>query len=216
MDSLKETGRIDVVKVARSARWQRAADRLARYGSVLLLSAVVVGLIGGVVVAAVWQPHTNAVPGRDACPNPPCFGLDGLPGLESLPFVVTMLGYLFAIVLGVPSLLAGVWDVLQRRWAAGGRKFLPFLGPVLFLVGTEIIPHLLNPCFWALQLSGTRLPEFYCAYDPEWGTDLADRWHLLQHTLVGALPLGTLYWLVLRRWYPQVASLRNPSSPAFT
>ncbi len=208
--------RIDVVTVPWSARWQRAADRLARYGWVLLVVSVMLGLIGSVVIVAVWQPHTYPVPGRDACPNPPCFGTGGLPGLRDLPFVVTMLGYLFAIVLGVPSLVAGVWDVLHRRWAAGGRRFLPFLGPVLFFVGTEIIPHLLNPCFWALQLSGTRLSEFYCAYDPEWGADLADRWHLLQHTLVGALPLAILYRWALRRWHPQVARLRSRTSPAFT
>ncbi len=204
--------RIDGVKVPRSARWQRAADRLARSGWVLLVVSVLVGLIGGLVVAAVGQPEITPGPARDACPNPPCLGWDGFPGLSSLPFVVTMMGYLFAIGLGVPSLLAGVWDVLQRRWAAGGRRFLPFFGPVLFFVGTEIIPHLLNPCFWALQMSGTRLSAFYCAYDPEWGTDLADRWHLLQHTLVGALPLATLYWWALRRWHPQVARLRSPPS----
>ena len=209
--------RIDTVKVRWSARWQRAADRLARYAWVLLLVSVTVGLISGVVVAAVWQPEIDPAPSSGVvCPDPPCFGGGGLPGLESLPFVVTMLGYLFAIVLGVPSLLAGVWDVLHGRWAVGGRRFLPFLGPVLFFVGTEIIPHLVNPCIWAFLWNGTLLSEFYCAYDAACGTDLADRWHLLQHTLVGALPLATLYWWALRRWHPQVARLRNPPSPAFT
>ena len=130
--------------------------------------------------------------------------------------VVPILGYLFAIVFGVPSLLAGARELLHGRWAAGGRKLLPFLGPVLFFVGTELIPHLVNPCIWAFLWNGTRLPNVYCAYDPAWGADLADRWHLLQHTLLGALPLALLYGWVLRRWYPQVAWLRKPPSPAVT
>ncbi len=88
------------------------------------------------------------------------------------------------------------------------RRLLAFVGPVLFFAGTEIVPHLLNPCHWALTLGGTRLPEFYCAYSPEWGADLADRWHLLDHTLVGAVPMAALYWLALRRWRPAVARLR--------
>ncbi len=198
--------RIDGVTVPRSKRWQRAADRLARYAWMLLLVSVTIGLIGGVVVAAGWQPETDSAPSSGvACPDPPCFGGRGLPGLESLPFVVTMMGYTFVIVLGVPSLLAGAWDVLQGCWGAGGRRFLPFLGPVLFVVGSEIVPHLINPCFWALQWSGMRMSEFYCAYNPEWGTDLADRWHLLQHTIIGALPLAALYRWALRKWHPQVA-----------
>lgn len=195
-------------------RWQRWADRLARYGWLVLLVAVAVALVGGTVYAATWEPRASdaqvAVPGWDACPNPPCFdfGGEGLPGLRDLPVTVSILGYLLAIALGLPSLLAGVWDALRSRWAAGGRRLLAFVGPALLFVGTEIVPHLLNPCFWALTLGGARLPELYCAYSPEWGADLADRWHLLHHALVGALPLAALYWWALRRWRPDIARAR--------
>ena len=187
-----------------TAWWQQAADRLARSAWLVLLVTVVLGLVGGVVSAAIWQPGTATAP-VDACQNPPCFGVGEMPGLQDLPMVIAILGYLLAIVLGLPSLLAGLWDVLRGRWAVGGRRLLPFVGPALLFVGTEIIPHLLNPCFWALTLGGTRLPEFYCAYSPEWGVDVADRWHLLDHTLVGAVPLTALYSWVLRRWHPAVA-----------
>ncbi len=85
---------------------------------------------------------------------------------------------------------------------------LAFVGPVLFFLGTEIVPHLLNACFWAWQLGGKRLPEFYCVYNPAWGTDVADRWHLLNHTLVGAIPMAALYWLALRKWRPAMLRLR--------
>ena len=190
-------------------RWQRWADRLARSAWLVLVIAVALALVGGMVYAAMWEPRApSPVPGRDACPDPPCFDFGGIPGPRDLPAVIPVLGYLLAIALGLPSLLAGLWDVLRGRWAMGGRRLLAFVGPVLFLVGTEIVPHLLNPCFWALALGGTRLPEFSCAYSPEWGADLADRWHPLGHTLVGAVPMAALYWWALRRWRPDVARLR--------
>ena len=202
----------DPVEAAPSAGWQRVADRLARYGWLVLLVAVVVALVGGTVYAAAWEPRAVAVPGRDACPDPPCFDRGDLqPGLRDLPTVIPTLGYLLAIVLGLPSLLAGAWDFLRGRWVAGGRRLLAFVGPVLFFVGTELVPHLVNPCYFALALAGKRLPEFYCDYSAEWGADLADRWHPLDHTLVGAVPMAALYWLALRRWHPAVARLRPPA-----
>ncbi len=111
-----------------------------------------------------------------------------------------------AVLLGVPSLLAAAWDLLRGRWGVGVSRLLPFVGPVALLIGAEIIPHLLNPCFLALELGGRRLPGV-CEY-AEWGADLAERWHLLHHTLVGAVPLAALYWFALRRWRPEVTRIR--------
>ena len=191
------------------ARWQRGADRLARYAWLILLISVAIALVGGAVVAVAWQPGAQEVPAEvDECPSPPCFGGGGLPGAQDVPWIVAMLGYGLAILLGLPSLLAGAQDFVRARWAAGGRRLLAFVGPVLFFAGTEIIPHLLNPCLFALEFAGKRLPELYCAYSPEWGADFADRWHLLDHTLVGAVPMAALYWLALRRWRPALARFR--------
>ncbi len=192
-----------------SARWQRVADRLARYALLILLGSVAIALVGGAVGAVEWQPSAPEGQYFGECPDPPCFGGGGLPGVQDLPWIISMLGYGLAILLGVPSLLAGSWDFLRARWGAGVRRVLASVGPVLFFVGTEIVPHLLNPCFWALGLGRTRLPEFYCAYTPEWGADLADRWHPLGHRLVGAVPLAAVYWWALRRWRPDVAPLRR-------
>ncbi len=188
-----------------SVRWQRLADQLARYGWLVLLVSVVVALVGGMIYAAMWEPRQVAVPGRDACPAPPCFDRGDLqPGLRDLPTVIPTLGYLLAILLGLPSLPAAGWDLLRGRWGAGTGRLLAFVGPVLFFIGTEIVPHLFNPCYFALALADRRLPELYCEYSAEWGADLADRWHLLDHTLVGAIPFAALYWLALRRWRPDV------------
>ncbi len=192
-------------------RWQHGTDRLARYGWLVLLAAVVVALVGGMVYAATWEPRQVAVPGQDACPAPPCFDRGDLqPGLRDLPTVIPTLGYLLAILLGLPSLPAAAWDLLRGRWGAGTGRLLAFVGPVLFFIGTEIVPHLFNPCYFALALADRRLPELYCEYGPELGADLADRWHLLDHTLVGAIPFAALYLLVLRRWRPDVVGFRSP------
>ncbi len=177
-----------------STRWQRLADRLARYGWLILLLAVAIALLGGVMAAALWQPVENVEE------------MSG-PGLQDIPMIISMLGYLLVILLGVPGLFAGLWDFLRGRWAVGGRRLLPFVGPVLFLVGTEILPHLLNPCSIPYELGSRNLPGI-CQSDPAWGADLASRWHLLDHTLVGAIPMTTLYWLALRRWRPDVTRSR--------
>lgn len=176
--------------VMASARWQRVAGRLARYGWLVLLVSIAIGLIGGAMVAAAWQLGESA-------------GTRPGPGLRDLPWIVTMMGYLIVILLGAPSLLAGAWDFLRGRWTAAGRRILVFVGPVLFLVGTEIVPHLLNPCFIALEFGGKRLPTM-CDYG-SWGTDFAARWHLLDHTLVGAVPFAAIYRWALRKWRPDVA-----------
>lgn len=193
-----------------SLRWQHWADRLARYAWLVLLVSIAIGLVGGVIIALMgdqWQSSGN-VQVVTECVDPPCFGGGGMPRLQDLPMVITMMGYGLAILLGVPSLLAAAWGLLQGRWGAAGRRTLTFVGPLIFLVGMEILPHLVSPCFLAFELGGKRFPGM-CDYG-EWGADLAGRWHLLQHSLLGAIPFATLYWLVLRKWRPDFARFGSP------
>jgi len=192
---------------AGSARWQRGADRLARWAWPVLLASVALALVGGLVVAA-WNPDTgDPQPSVDACENPPCFGGGGLPGAHGLPVVLPVLGYGLAVVLGLPSLLAGGWDLLRGRRAAGGRRVLAFAGPVLVVAGTELIPHLVSPCL-PTEL-GVGRPPPVCERTEEHGLDVAGRWHALDHALVGAVPTAALYWLALRRWRPDVVRRRG-------
>ena len=194
------------VALARSARWQRVADRLARWAWPVLLASVALALVGGAVVGA-WNPATAAPePYVDECADPPCFGGGGLPGLRDLPATLPFLGYGLAIALGLPSVLAGGWDLLRGRGAAGGRRLLAFVGPVLVVVGTEIVPHLLSPCLPA-ELGADWVPGV-CERHPVQGWDIEERWHALDHALVGALPMAALYQLALRRWRPDVARWR--------
>ncbi len=192
-----------------SARWQRTADRLARYAWVILLVSIALALIGGAVSTVAWQPSSSDAQTQvDACESPPCFGGDGLPGAQDAPWMISMLGYGLAILLGVPSLLAGSWDVLRGRTVAAARRVLVFVGPLLVFILIEILPHLLNPCTIPYEL-GSRNLLGICETNPEWGADVASWFHLLDHALVGALPLTVLYWLALRRWRPDVARLRG-------
>ncbi len=130
----------------------------------------------------------------------------GLPGIQDLPVVIPVLGYLLAIALGLPSLLTGTGDCLRGRWAVGSSRLLPFIGPVLILVGVEIVPHVVSPCTLAQVLGSDELPGI--CERAEHGVDIKDRWHALDHALVGALPLAALYWLALRTWRSALARLR--------
>ncbi|CAA9560653.1 MAG: hypothetical protein AVDCRST_MAG49-2524 [uncultured Thermomicrobiales bacterium] len=200
METLETNARL------RSARWQRGADRLARWAWPVLLAAVALALAGGVAVAA-WASDTEEPePVVDECEDPPCFGGGGLPGLSDLPVVLPVLGYGLAIALGLPSVLAGGWDLLRGRWGAGGRRLLAFVGPLLVLVGTEVVPHVISPCLPA-ELGAGWQPGV-CERQEHGGLDVGDRWHALDHALVGAVPMAALYWLALRRWRPELALRR--------
>ncbi len=190
-----------------SVRWHDIPDRLARYAWLVLIAAVALALVGGVVSAVISQPVDSVPTEVVECENPPCFGGGGLPGVRDLPWSISMLSYGLAILLGVPSLIASVWNFLHRRGASGGRQLLAFTGPVLVFVGIEVLPHLLNPCSIAYELGSRELPGI-CEIHPTWGADVEGRYHLLDHALVGALPMTTLYWLSLRRWRPDIGRLR--------
>ena len=66
------------------------------------------------------------------------------------------------------------------------------------MVGTEIIPHVVPSC--------AALPRL-CEELDQGGRDVAGRWHQLAHTLLGALPMATLYWAALRRWRPALVGV---------
>jgi hypothetical protein len=189
----------------RASRWQRIVDRLARLGWWVLVVSVVLAILGGAVVAA-WNPDTDPpAPEAIECADPPCFGGGGLPGPEDLPMVVPFLGYGLALLLGVPSAIAGGWSVVRGRWPEGFRRLLILVGPFLFIVGMEIVPHVVNPCF-AADLAGDDLPRF--CEPSESGPDITSRLHTLDHALVGALPMAFLYRWALRRWRSDVLTNR--------
>ncbi|MDQ4075189.1 MAG: complement resistance protein TraT [Chloroflexota bacterium] len=135
--------------------WRLWIDGLARLARLLLALAVAVGLLAGTAVVLAWRRGAHLP----------------YPAYESQ---VALL--LVAVFLGLPSLLAAVYDLRSRPHEARGR-LLAFVGPLLvFIVGEGLTPHLDEP------------------------------WHQLGHTLMGGLPLTLLYWFAFRRWHPSVVS----------
>lgn len=191
-----------------SSRWWRLADRLVRIGWLLLIVSVAFMIVGSAVVAVLNPDIEAPLAEATECENPPCFGGGGMPGLADLPTVVSFGGYSLAILLGVPSGLAGAWSLLRGQWRVGLAWLLPFVGPVLFVVGTEIVPHLANPCF-AAELTRDELPGF--CEQTESGADISGRVHALHHAVVGALPMLLLYTGALRRWRPNVVKKHKVS-----
>ena len=165
-----------------------AADRLARYGWRVLLAALLVAVIGGIVASFIWEPGAGTISAN--CPSPPC-APESLPGLRDFAKVLPILGQLLAILLGVPSAIVGGRSLLRGRPSEGGRRLAAFVGPVLVLLGTEILPHVAT-----IGLCVT-VPEI-CSYSPERGSDISDRWHPLGHALLGAFPMTLMYWRTRR------------------
>ncbi|MEO7846003.1 MAG: hypothetical protein ABIR82_11745 [Nocardioides sp.] len=123
--------------------------------------------------------------------SPPC-GPESLPDLAVLPVVLPLLLTGAAALLGIAILLVSV-----ARGAGHGRGALPLLllalGPLVVLVGAEVVPHALNPCLLG-EIPGV------CTRTREYGTDYADDVHLLGHAVVGWLPLSVGFaWLTLRQ-----------------
>ncbi len=187
--------------MATASRWQHIADRLGRIGYVMLLVSVAFALLSSAVVTA-WNPDTEPPSAETTeCTDPPCFGGGGMPGAADVPTVLPFLGFVLAIVLGVPGAMAGVWSLAHRQWSEGLRRVLVFAGPLVVVIGTEIVPHVVNPCLVA-DLTRDQLPRF-CGRT-ESGADIADRGHALHHAIVGALPMVVGYRWALRRWHTAV------------
>lgn len=192
MDTLPDASQRAVAPPA--ARWQRGADRLARYAWRLLLFALALGLLGG-VASAIEGPTSmaeTAVAEEERCPAPPCFDLDidlARVRASTIPGMLQLVGFVVALLLSVPSLLAGGWDLLHAHWAPAGRRLLAFAGPALVLLGTELLPH---------ALACPLLP-WTCEQHPRHGLSIAGQWHQLDHMLFGAVPLIALYGWVRRR-----------------
>lgn len=121
--------------------------RWARVGFGLVLAAAALSVLAGTTVAAGWlKPGTVAETAADErCESPPCLP-ESLPDPASLPIALPLVLIALAVVLGAPTLLVGLLTPFR-----GGRRLfstglLVVVGPLLVLVGTEIVPHVVNPC----------------------------------------------------------------------
>lgn len=163
-------------------------ERLAHWSGILVVAAGVVS-VGSGLLALVWFPDLPDAP-PDACTDPPCWSLDlgGASPLVLLPFVAHVLLLGAALLLGGLSLLLSLVAAVRgdgRHVLAVGA--VAVAGPLLVLVGGEVLPHVLNPCVLP-ELAGAEPPGF-CTRTSE-GADVPDNWHALDHALEGFLPLS--------------------------
>ena len=129
--------------------------------------------------------------------------MDGAAALLVLPFIAHVLLLGLALLIGGLALLLGLVTAGRRRGRRGlGLAAVAVAGPLLVLVGGELIPHLVNPCVLP-DLAGAEPPGF-CVTTPE-GADVTDNWHALDHAVVGFLPLS----LLMAWWWRRSAS-RHP------
>ncbi|CAN5887989.1 hypothetical protein BH24ACT15_BH24ACT15_26360 [soil metagenome] len=101
------------------------------------------------------------------------------------------------------SALLGLVTAGRRRGRRGlGLAAVAVVGPLLVLIGGELVPHLVNPCVLP-DLAGAEPPGF-CVTTLE-GADVPDNWHALDHAVVGFLPVS----LLVAWWWRRSAS-RHP------
>jgi hypothetical protein len=121
------------------------------------------------------------------------------------------------LLLGLALLIGGLTLVvsLVASVRGHGRNALGLAavavgGPLLVLVGGELVPHLVNPCVLP-DMAGVEPPGF-CVTTPE-GADVPDNWHALDHAVVGFLPLSLLvawWWSKSASRHPIGIAERNP------
>ncbi len=167
-------------------------DMLARAGVVIIVCTVAVCVVLGALAALVGGSFTSLGSGPG--------GLGGMP----------MLLFLLAALLGLPSLVRALFDLYQRRWKRVGRVVI-FIAPLAIAIYFFEIPHAIDPCalgIWAPRSSWASIP--LCeAWGGGW--NIHARFHLLLHAAPTLLPVA-LYWMALKKWYPNIAYLRR--SPA--
>lgn len=182
---------------------------VARACVLLLVTAAVVALAGGVAIALVGLSGIDGgtvagtvasageVPGDTACTDPPC-GPESVPSpsevVVSLPLIVPVLLVGLAALLGAAIVAAGV---LRRsgRWVGSGLALV--VTALAVLVVSELLPHLANPC----RLGS--VPSV-CERSPEYGVDFTGDAHLLGHAVLGWVPAVLFLVWVLRRTMPQL------------
>jgi hypothetical protein len=129
--------------------------------------------------------------------------VDGAAGLLVLPFIAHVLLLGLALLIGGLALLLGLVAAGRGRGRnALGLAAVAVVGPVLVLVGGELVPHLVNPCVLP-DMAGAEPPGF-CITTRQ-GADVPDNWHALDHAVVGFLPVS----LLVAWWWRRSAS-REP------
>ena len=170
----------------------KLSDRLAHIGFIIIVLVVFISFALGLLIALLGSFLIKLG--------------DGLGGGWGIPALALTL----AMFLGVPSLIISVADIFRGRRRQTGRM-VAFFGPLIISIGFIAIAHVVDPCFqgiWTLQSYWGSIP--LCErFGPE--INIHTRFHLLLHSSP-TIVLVILYWVILRKWYPAIASIRNHST----
>lgn len=118
----------------------------------------------------------------------------GIDRVADLPVVPTVL---VLVALGLAVVAAGMVLSESRARPVVLTCLLLVAGPLLVLVGAEVVPHVVTPCR-AGEVPGV------CEADGQGGFDFPRTVHPFGHALLGWVPLTILYVWTLRRWWPEV------------
>lgn len=118
-------------------------------------------------------------------------GVERAADLPVLPTVLVVLALVLAVV------AAGMALADDRARPVVARCALLVAGPIVLLVGSEVVPHVVSPC-WAGDV-----PQL-CEPDGHGGHDYARTVHPFGHALLGWVPLTIVYVVALRRGWPAV------------
>ena len=174
--------------MATRGKW---ALQVGRGSVAFTLLAATTAIVAGTAVALLGFvfPDLGADAGAEAEPLPT--GVDRVTDLPVIPTVLVVL----ALLLAVTSAAMVLAD--SRRRPVVLRCTLLVAGPLLVLVGAEVVPHLVTPC-WAGEV-----PAF-CEADGQGGFDYPRTVHPFGHALLGWMPLALLHVWTLRHSWPEV------------
>lgn len=178
------------------------ALQVGRGSVALTVLAATTAIAAGTAVALLGfvfpELGDDAAAVSEPCADPPCPPGTLPSGVElvaSLPVIapVVLVGLAFLLA----AVTTGILVVDSRARGLLARCALLLAGPVVVLVGAEIVPHVATPC-WAGEV-----PQV-CEDTTDHGIDYADTVHPFGHALLGWVPLTFLYVWALRRWWPEV------------
>lgn len=185
--------------MAARALWAIRAGR-GSVAATLMAGATAIALGTAVALLGFVWPDvgSDTTEVSETCTDPPC-APESLPSgvelVEASPTVLPVALVALAVLLALAAAVAILR--VDRGRAVLGRCALLVAGPVVVLVGAEVVPHLATPC-WAGEVPAV------CEATEEHGIDYADSVHPLGHALLGWVPLVVLHVWVLRRWWPDV------------
>jgi hypothetical protein len=153
--------------------------------------AAATAIVAGTAVALLGFvfPDLGADAASESEPLP-----SGVEQVADLPVAPTVL-VVVALVLAATSAAMVLTESQARPVVL--RCGLLVAGPLVVLVGAQLVPHVVTPC-WAGEVPSL------CEPDGNGGLDYPDTVHPFGHALLGWVPLTLLYVWTLRRWWPEV------------